>query len=75
MEIKKEVVEVKDDISTLLVLLQIVFLVLKLAGTINWPWVYILIPSFIYFGISILIILFGIFVFILLMYANRKTGL
>jgi membrane-associated HD superfamily phosphohydrolase len=75
MKEKREVVEVKDDISTLLVLLQIVFLVLKLTGTINWPWVYILIPSFIYFGLSFIIILFGIFVFILLMYANRKTGL
>lgn len=75
MKEKREVVEVKDDISTLLVLLQIVFLILKITGTINWPWVYVLIPSFVYFGISILIILFGIFVFILLMYANRKTGL
>lgn len=38
-------------------LLTIAFIVLKLCGVINWPWVLVLLPTIISLGTAILIIL------------------
>lgn len=39
-------------------LLTVVFIVLKLASVISWPWLIVLIPSIIYFGFIALALIF-----------------
>lgn len=38
--------------------LTIIFLVLKLTGVINWPWVWVLSPVWITIGLVLIILLF-----------------
>jgi hypothetical protein len=49
-------------------LLGIVFIILKLAGTIAWSWWYVLMPIYIPAGIAI------VFWLIVLLIAARKAG-
>ena len=44
----------------LLSVLQVIFLVLKLTGLINWSWPIVLIPLWISLGILVVVILFVI---------------
>lgn len=46
---------------TIVVILQIVFIYLNFVGTVDWGWAIIAIPSFIFLGIIVLLILFGLF--------------
>ena len=41
----------------LLEVLQVIFIVLKLVGVINWPWITVLIPLWIELGIFVLVFL------------------
>jgi len=40
--------------------LTIVFIVLKLTDTINWPWIWVLSPSWITVGLSAILLLFSL---------------
>lgn len=46
-------------------LLTIAFIVLKLTGFISWPWVWVLSPLWIWYGIVILVFAITVFVAIL----------
>lgn len=50
---------------TLISLLQIVFIVLKLCNVIAWKWVYILMPLIIEGGISFILLLLALIIFII----------
>ena len=50
--------------------LQIIFIVFKLVGVINWSWWLVLIPTWINLGITLLIILVIIIVAIIM--ANKR---
>lgn len=54
-EIKKEL---KSDGLGIFPVIQINFLILKLAGLVNWSWWLVLLPIFISIGISIIGIIF-----------------
>lgn len=54
-EIKEEL---KSDGLGILSVIQINFLILKLAGLVNWSWWFVLLPIFISLGISIIGIIF-----------------
>ena len=51
-------------------LLGIVFIVLKLCGIIDWPWVWVLCPFWI--GLAVLLTIFLIFVIIGIIYTMLK---
>jgi hypothetical protein len=51
--------EYSDEGRGILTILLIVFIVLKLAGLVSWPWVWVLAPlwiPFVVFGIAYLIL-------------------
>lgn len=54
-EIKEEL---KSDGLGIFSVIQINFLILKLAGLVNWSWWFVLLPIFISLGISIIGIIF-----------------
>jgi hypothetical protein len=45
-----------------LTVVQIVFIILKLVGTINWPWTTVLIPLWIQLGITAFVLLLWLLV-------------
>lgn len=50
--------------GTLSLILGTIFVVLKATGLINWSWIWVLAPFWIYFAIlGILILIIGIFVY------------
>ena len=49
--------------------LTIVFVVLKLVGVINWPWVWVLSPIWISIGIALI---FALILFIIFIIIKRK---
>ena len=57
-------VTVSISLTPILVLLQIIFIVLKLCGAIAWGWVYVCIPAMIIGGIWVLTLLVILVVFI-----------
>ena len=46
--------------------LQIIFIVLKLVGVINWSWWLVLIPTWINLGLSLLLILILVIVLVII---------
>lgn len=59
-------------IKRVLEILGIVFITLKIVGVINWPWVIVLLPFLIPFGIVVLLlIVLGIVTFLAIQ--NEKT--
>ena len=54
---------VKNTNISLSTILFVVFLVLKLCGTIDWSWWWVTAPLWIPFGLALLIITIGILVF------------
>ena len=51
--------------SFFIVLLQVLFIALKLCGVIAWSWVVVLIPLFVYVGLSVLAVLFVLIVYLI----------
>jgi len=43
-------------------LLTIAFIVLKLCNVIDWPWIWVLSPIWISFGLAIILILIGLLI-------------
>lgn len=50
--------ELKSDGLGIFSVIQINFLILKLAGLVNWSWWFVLLPIFISIGVSIIGIIF-----------------
>lgn len=62
----------KNNSSTglgLLGVLQVIFIVLKLVGAINWTWVQVFIPTFINIGLIIIVLFVAV---ILAVHKNRR---
>lgn len=53
-------------------LLTITFIVLKLCNVISWPWVWVLAPLWISFGIVVLLVLVTIISAIIVKYIKQK---
>ena len=58
-------------LSSSLVLLQAVFLTLKLCNVVSWEWVYVLIPAIVLGGLLALDILFFFVVFAIWFFGGR----
>lgn len=58
-----KVITISSPFNFLSFILFIVFLILKLTGVIDWPWLYITMPIWIPIGLSILIFLVIIIVY------------
>ena len=54
---------VKNTNISLSTILFVVFLILKLCGTIDWSWWWVTAPLWIPFGLALLIITIGVIVF------------
>lgn len=55
MEYKKESTQPVSASGFLIVGLQLIFIVLKLIGTITWSWLWVLAPTWIYIGLVLTI--------------------
>ena len=58
-----QVITISSPFNFLSFILFIVFLILKLTGVIDWPWLYITMPIWIPIGLDILIFLVIIIVY------------
>lgn len=52
--------------------LTILFIALKLIGVINWSWFYVLLPSIISLGLSAIILVIMLVVFIVVKIKNKE---
>ena len=52
--------------------LTIVFVVLKLVGVIDWPWIWVLSPLWISLGLALILIVILFFVFIVFGFIIRR---
>lgn len=59
------------SLGTIAFILSMIFMTLKLCGTIDWSWVIVFLPLIIVVGIDILAFLIGIIIFVIFCIRDR----
>lgn len=59
------------SLGTIAFILSMIFMTLKLCGTIDWSWVIVFLPLIIVVGINILAFLIGIIIFVIFCIRDR----
>lgn len=60
-----------SGLSVLCIVVQIVFLVLRLCGAIAWPWVFVLIPAMVFGGLVAVDLIALLIAYVLYVWRNR----
>lgn len=65
----------KISLFDIAVLTSFVFLILRLAGVVAWPWYILLAPLFIYFGLILLALIFVLQAFLIISFIQARDDM